>query len=412
MKVLFTFGGLPHYLIPILNKLDNVKNLDVVVVIPKNSSGTIGSGVKLENSGINFKLIYLNEKKSIFGKYYLSNLLETIKTENPSILVTHWPYILDLVVSFRLKRYLKKNNIKIILREIPFDVPTYKETFNYYKSYYARTLNEDMIENKKVNISFYIKHFILRTTRKYYYSNLVDAVLAYTDKANEVAVSFGLSKEKIFVSKNSQDTDILFAAKENIKNEAPILPKNKYRILHIGRLVKWKRVDLLIKAISILKPEIPDIELIVIGKGKVENNLKKQALELKVSDNVKFIGAIYGDEELGRYLNACSVYVLAGMGGLSINQAMIFNKPIICSIADGTEKHLVKNNYNGYYFKNGDAEDLANKIKQIIIDDNKIKKFGQNSLSIIKTEVNVYTVLSEFLNAFNYVSDNKYLLSL
>ncbi len=403
MKVLFTFGGLPHYLIPILNRLNKIENTEILVAIPKGNSKTIGNSVQLEKKGIAFKVIYLDEIKAFYGKYFLKNLLSVFETEKPNILVTHWPYILDLTRDFKLKKHIKKHNIKVILREIPFDVPTYQETFSYYKSYYARTLNEDMIENKKVNLPFYVKHYILRKIRKYYYNNLIDGLISYTDKAIEVAGSYGVPRHKIFVAKNSQDTDIVFKIKQEIQNKEAILPNNPFRIIHIGRLVKWKRVDLLINAVSILKNEIPEIELIIIGKGKETENLKNLATKLDVQDNVKFTGAIYDDKEIGRYMNASAVYILAGMGGLSINQAMMFGKPVICSIADGTEKHLVKNDYNGYYFKNGDLDDLVAKIKMLLLDADKVKKFGQNSLSIIENEVNVNTVLAKFTEAFNFV---------
>ncbi len=412
MKVLFTFGGLPHYLNPILNRLNRVENLEVVVAIPKESTATIGDSVKMETSGNEFKVVNLEEKKAIYGNYYLVNLIDLVKLEKPDILVTIWPYVLNLVADFKLRRYLKKNNIKVTIKEIPFDIPAYKETFKYYKSHYARTLNEDMVEKGKSNLTFYLKHLFLRAVRRYYYSKVLDASVAYVDEAKEIAYSYGLKKENVFVSTNSPDTDEIFKAVEQIKNEAPILPYNQYRIIHVGRLVKWKRVDLLIEAVALLRKEIPEIELLVVGKGKEENDLKEQASELGVTDNVKFIGGVYENNVLGKYLNACSVYVLAGMGGLSINQAMAFGKPVICSIADGTEKRLVRDNFNGYYFENGNAKDLANKIKMLILDVNKTEEFGEKSLSIIKNDVNVYTVLNGYLDAFNHVTNNKFSLKL
>ncbi len=412
MKVLFTFSGLPHYLVPLLNKLNKVKNLEIQVVVPKENSKSIGAGVKLTKSGIDFKIIYLEEKKAFYGKYFLDKFSETIKTERPNIIVMHWPYILDLSRNIKLKKYIKKQNIKIIFREIPFNVPLYNETFSYHKSYYTRTLNENMVEAEKVNLRFYLKYYLLKKVRKYYYNNVIDAFTFYCDKGLEIAPSYGVSKDKMFVTTNSQDTDIVFEMKKQMQDDTPVLPENPFRIIHIGRLVKWKRVDLLIEAAARLKSEIPNIELIVIGKGKELENLKQQSQTLKVEENVKFVGAIYDDQEIGRYMQASSIYILAGMGGLSINQAMMFAKPVICSIADGTERHLVRDGFNGYYFENGNAEDLASKIKSLLLDADKVKKFGANSLSIIENEVNINTVLSKFLDAFNFVTDNKWNLSL
>ena len=46
MKILFTFGGIPHYLDALLNKLSS-KSLDITVVTPQSGTATIGQGVKL-----------------------------------------------------------------------------------------------------------------------------------------------------------------------------------------------------------------------------------------------------------------------------------------------------------------------------------------------------------------------------
>ena len=46
MKVLYTFGGMPHYLNAMLNKLHE-KGVEVTVVTPQKGNATIGKGVKM-----------------------------------------------------------------------------------------------------------------------------------------------------------------------------------------------------------------------------------------------------------------------------------------------------------------------------------------------------------------------------
>jgi glycosyltransferase involved in cell wall biosynthesis len=410
MKVLFTFGGLPHYNNYILSRLNSIENLEIVVAVPQKGTKTIGNSVEQTSDGINFRLIYLEEKKAFYGNYYLSGLLDALKKEKPDVIVVIWPYILNFIVNFKLRRYLKKNNIKLIIKEIPFDVPPKHKVFSYYKSDYALRLNEDLEKRTKVNFLFYLKHLLLKWARVYYYTQIVDATVNYIDDAYEISTSYGLKKEKIFISTNSPDTERLFDDFQKIKDEQLILKKNPYRLIHVGRLVKWKKVDQIIEAVKILENEFPEIELIIIGKGKEEENLKRIALEKNISDRVKFVGGIYNNQDLGRYFKASSIYILAGMGGLSINEAMAFGKPVICSIADGTEKRLVKENINGFYFKSDDIVDLVAKIRILFNDQQLIEKFGSNSLQIIKNEVNIHTVIKGYVDAFNYVSNGKFKL--
>jgi len=167
--------------------------------------------------------------------------------------------------------------------------------------------------------------------------------------------------------------------------------------------VKWKRVDILIKVISRLKSDYPEIELLVVGDGPEKENLVKLSNELNIHDKINFVGGVYDEKQLGLHLLSSSIYVLAGMGGLSINEAMSFGKPVICSFCDGTEKELVRSGFNGYIFEDGNENDLYVKIKNLLDDKEAIIKMGENSLHIIKNEININTVINGYLKAFNYV---------
>jgi glycosyltransferase involved in cell wall biosynthesis len=172
----------------------------------------------------------------------------------------------------------------------------------------------------------------------------------------------------------------------------------------VGRLVGWKRVDMLIRAVARLRAEFPDIELIVAGYGPEEEGLKILADEEGVRDRVRFLGGVYDPSHLGRYFLASSVYVLAGMGGLSINDAMCFGLPVICSVCDGTEKMLVREGYSGRYFKEGDQDDLTDKIAWMFRHPDERRKMGENATAVIRDEMNIHTVVKGYADAFAYVS--------
>ena len=111
MKVLFTFGGLPHYYNYVLNKLNSVEGINVVVVIPVSKSKTMGEGVYEKSEGIDFKLIELEEYKTFYKKYFFKDFIKIIYQESPDIIVVSWPYILGFVFNIFL---LKKLEIKIL----------------------------------------------------------------------------------------------------------------------------------------------------------------------------------------------------------------------------------------------------------------------------------------------------------
>ena len=202
---------------------------------------------------------------------------------------------------------------------------------------------------------------------------------------------------------NSGDTEALFATKSQVMDAPNILPECDNRILHIGRLVAWKRVDLLIEAYEKVFEKYPHSELTIVGDGPELENLRQQATRSVAKDKIRFVGGVYTPFELGRYMKESSLYVLAGMGGLSINDAMCYGLPVICSVCDGTEKDLVENGKNGYFFDEGDANDLAGKIMMVLSNNDKRQQMGQESLHIIRKKININTIVENYYHIFKSV---------
>jgi glycosyltransferase involved in cell wall biosynthesis len=404
MKVLFTFGGMPHYLVSLLNKLSIEYNIDVIVVRPANKGITIGKGVKLTDDGAKFRTILSDEYNSLIGKPYFKGFYTILKSEQPDIIVLGWPYIVNFSFDLKSLLYVKKNKIGVILREVPFQVAPNNQPFSFYKN--NPIIDEDNNNITPKGIIYYAWAFILWIVRNWYYRS-IDATIAYADLAYEIEQSYGIKKEAIFVSYNSIDTDELFTLKKEIINKPLLVPYNPYRLIHIGRLVKWKRVDLIIQVIPLLKQQFPNTELIIIGTGPEEDILKKMAEDLNISNSVKFLGSIYGYEKIGQHLLSSGIYVLAGMGGLSINEAMSFGKPVVCSVCDGTEKALVKNEYNGFFFENGNADSLYQKIEYLFKNPYLMETMGKNSENIILNGININTVAGTINKAFYYVLNKK-----
>ena len=373
---------------------------DLILIKPSQKSKAVGSGVKEGDSEMKFRLVELPEYTTWYGKPFFKDLIPALKEINPDIVVmSAWPYFLQLVLNPFFYSKLRGLGVKLICRDIPFNMSYWGKSKEYY--YSGQNITEDL-RNEDKNWKGYLYFFIITCLRKAYLP-LADAHINYFDEAQNITGSYGVPKEKIFIAANSPDTDELLATYEEVLKQPPILLHNPQRIIHVGRLVKWKRVDMLIQSVRNLAASLPGIELVVIGFGPEEESLKQLAAELGVSDRIVFTGGVYDSLTLGSYLHASSIYVLGGMGGLSINDAMCFAKPVVCSVADGTEKRLVREGYNGYYFKNGDQPSMDAAIEKLLGDPEKIKRFGENSFEIIKKEVNIHSVLREYDVAFQYV---------
>lgn len=367
MKVLFTFGGMPHYLNAMLEKLQT-KGADITVVSPQKGNATIGKGVKMVEEGA-YRHLNTQEKKMYYGKSGFPALPDIIADERPDIVVLGWPYFLQVFFQPSLRRALKRCDARLVIREIPFQTPPYGQIRDYFRQHPMYDEGMRLLSTGK---AFYLRQWLTARIRKYCYAR-VAGTLNYSTAAYDILPSYGVKREQIHVTYNSTDTEALWREKAAVLAAPALLPPSERRLLHIGRLVKWKRVDLLIEAFARTLTQYPDAELVIVGNGPELDNLKKQAASLGLplrskEENgvdgrgcVRFIGAVYDPKELGAYMNEATVYVLAGMGGLSINDAMTYALPVVCSVCDSTERDLVTDGRNGLFFRDGDADSLTEK---------------------------------------------------
>lgn len=406
MKVLFTFGGMPHYLNAMLEKLQT-KGADITVVSPRKGNATIGKGVKMVEEGA-YRHLNTQEKKMYYGKSGFPALPDIIADERPDIVVLGWPYFLQVFFQPSLRRALKRCDARLVIREIPFQTPPYGQIRDYFRQHPMYDEGMRLLSTGK---AFYLRQWLTARIRKYCYAR-VAGTLNYSTAAYDILPSYGVKREQIHVTYNSTDTEALWREKASVLAAPALLPPSERRLLHIGRLVKWKRVDLLIETFARTLTQYPDAELVIVGNGPELDNLKKQAASLGLplrskEENgvdgrgcVRFIGAVYDPKELGAYMNEATVYVLAGMGGLSINDAMTYALPVVCSVCDSTERDLVTDGRNGLFFRDGDADSLTEKILQLLASPQECRRMGQESERIIREQINIDTVSERYLKAF------------
>ncbi len=401
MKVTLLFSGLPHYLKALLNRLVSLHGIDVSVIIPMERGISLGEGIKLDNTEKNylFSIYQLEEFRGKLNKPYFRNLHLTLNEISPDILVMGWPYIINYSFDSNSRKTVKSNNISLVFREIPFMVAPKNQAMKYYREH--PILNENLEVDNPEGLMFYPWAFGLNQMRKRYY-RLVDATMIYASHGFEIQEGFGIDRDNIFLTYNSPDTDKIASIRKRLIKQGA-LHKHPKRILHLGRLVKWKRVDLLIEAVSQLTATHKDLELHIIGAGPEEESLKQLARQKAPEGSIKFLGSIYDPEALAREIMTSAIYVLAGMGGLSINEAMAYGLPVICSKCDGTERDLVTDELTGLYFKEGDAQDLASKIELLMSDPAKCQLMGEHALALIEQKINLETVTQRFMNCFEYL---------
>jgi phosphatidyl-myo-inositol dimannoside synthase len=124
-------------------------------------------------------------------------------------------------------------------------------------------------------------------------------------------------------------------------------------ILSVSRLYRTespKGIERVIKALPLIKKEVPHIKYIVIGKGSKNKKLgddrerlQKLASKLGVTNNLVLAGHI-PDEELPHYYNLCDLFILPSKKegfGIVFLEALACGKPVIAGNRDGSGEPLL-----------------------------------------------------------------------
>jgi len=135
--------------------------------------------------------------------------------------------------------------------------------------------------------------------------------------------------------------------------------------LFVGNLLGFKRVDLLLKAFSKLQNN--NCRIKIIGGGFEENRLKELAKELKIDNQVDFVGHVTSREELAREYNQAWCSVISSDSGESFSlvaiESLACGCPAVVSDIAGVRGRVI-NNKTGLIFKSSSVDELKIKIEK------------------------------------------------
>ena len=117
-----------------------------------------------------------------------------------------------------------------------------------------------------------------------------------------------------------------------------------------GRVIKEKKVDVLIRAVALLRKELPGIKVVIAGDGPEKEGLQELAKRCNVEGNIRFLGFTRDNDELIALMKSSKVFVSPSARegfGMAALEAMASGLPVVTSNAP---KNAVKDLING---KNG-----------------------------------------------------------
>jgi rhamnosyl/mannosyltransferase len=166
-------------------------------------------------------------------------------------------------------------------------------------------------------------------------------------------------------------------------------------VLFVGRLVAYKGLSSLISAV----PAVPGASFLIVGDGPLEDDLKKQAGRLGVSDRVHFLGRV---RNLKPYYMACDLLVLPSvtaveMFGLVQLEAMSFGKPVVTSDLKTGVTYANVDGETGLTFPAGNSAKLSEALNRLLSDDLLRERMGRYAGERVKREFRSSVVGEKFV---------------
>ena len=150
---------------------------------------------------------------------------------------------------------------------------------------------------------------------------------------------------------------------------APDRPAPGPVILYLGRLKKYKRIDLVLEALPAVLEKVPDAEYWIAGEGDYRGALEALARRMGIEKHVRFLGFQSGAEKLETlYKTRVLVYTSPKEGwGLSVIEANALGIPAVASDSPGL-RESVQHGRTGLLVPHGDVGAVADALVRLLAD--------------------------------------------
>ena len=229
----------------------------------------------------------------------------------------------------------------------------------------ARYLYDEMIP---FIVSEHLKEFIGNDEFSLFQKECINECYNYSSKiiaTSEVLKSniidkFNIDSEKVVLIPNPADTECFLPKRRKL--DGP------FTFISIALLRPEKRLDLLIKAFSMLSKQIPNIVLTIIGDGPEKDKLKLLSYELKVNNRINFIGyqKKIAVADILRDHDALVLSSQVETFGVVLVEAMSVGLPVIATKCGGPESIILPE--TGMLVESNDKNKLCVAMKHMVED--------------------------------------------
>lgn len=319
MLTSFGIGGIEKVFLTLANEM--CQKHDVSIVICKNS----GELLELKDSRI--KVTDLGGIK--LTKLFLP-LVHTLKQQRFDVFVSGSD-IVNIFVG--CSKFLAPKKTKIILTQHNF--------FNTESVY---------IGNKTIT------RFLMR-----FLYNKADQIIAVSNAVKEFCIKELKCKNAIEIQNPIDLEKVRILKDTQIDTKLP----EKY-LVFAGRLSVVKNIPLILRAMAILHERGIQIQLLILGSGSEEENLKELTKKLSIEDDVKYVGSV---PNVFPYFVKGEMLLMSSTSEafpVTIVEAFSLGIPVISTCTEGPIEIMGSLKTNYFVKSFSDEKEYADKIEQIL----------------------------------------------
>ncbi len=232
-----------------------------------------------------------------------------------------------------------------------------------------------------------------------------DAIIAIgEDERKVICREFKLKSDTVKIIPLGADLEIFGPNSEVRKKvrEQYGIKQDDALLIHAGKLIPTKDVDVLLKAVIPLMNQNCSLKLLIVGTGEESylDKLKCMTNEGNVSQQVIFHDFVDKKRLAGLY-NAADIGVWPGDPTITILEAMAVGLPIVILDHPTTEGYLANN--NGFSVPKNDAEQLVSCLSWLLENLGSRKNMGRNSRELIVGKYNWDTIAEQFLQQYGNI---------
>jgi glycosyltransferase involved in cell wall biosynthesis len=184
------------------------------------------------------------------------------------------------------------------------------------------------------------------------------------------------------------------------------LPVGCRPLVTVGRLTKQKGHAVLLEAWSKVSPMFSSEHLVFVGDGELRDELKKQALDLKINQSTHFLGY---QSNIAGSLRGAGAFVLPslweGMPNVLL-EALAAGLPVVSTRVEGTPPLVVEGS-NGWLVQPGDAGDLATGIIRLLQAKSRWAEMGVNSQTILGEDFTIEGMVDRYAACYQALCESQ-----